>query len=50
MTRECLGFQLLRSITSLVMEFKLLQEISNQEQPQLIISTREVNGEILHQI
>lgn len=50
MTRECLGFQLLRSITFLVMEFKLLQEISNQELAQLIISIREVNGEILIKI
>ena len=50
MTREFLGFQLLRSITFLVMEFKLLQEISNQELAQLIISIREVNGEILIKI
>ena len=45
MTKECLGSQLLRSITFLVMETKLLQEIFNQEQVFLIISIREVNGE-----
>jgi hypothetical protein len=50
MTRESLGFQLLRSTTFLVMEFKLPQEISNQELAQLIISIREVNGETLIKI
>jgi len=46
MTKECLGSQLLRSITSLVMEHKLQQEIFNLEEAQVIISTKEVNGEI----
>jgi hypothetical protein len=46
MTKECLGSQLLRSITSLVMEHKLQQEIFNQEEVFPIISIREDNGEI----
>ena len=46
MTKECLGSQLLKNITSLVMEHKLQQVIFNLEEAQLIISTKEANGEI----